>query len=474
MRKRKAAFILAAMLLLTIALAGCNTPSAKNENSGIETSAGNGKTSAEKNAQELLHAIVFDDKNDDNMSAKAPGMSGSSSLKLTLYETAPGVYAGDGIMERTMISEYAPNTTSYHTAFRISFDAIQPGQTVKCTAVAMHTYDESSAWGSNPALGIYKPRVRYTQQMPLEYRLDIDGSTAQLVSVRSNGETPFHGVLVLTEAPPAKPDLGPLSGRCISVNSVFSEYDKSYNHEYRAMLTAAQTTGNAYAGDLCVYGEAKDIPFVDQAITFTLQPFDAKAYRDAGGSLPGGFDAFGVINAAAGRYIVLLYGEIPLMEAANSEKVFYGSLTAQGEMGEAKREMDETKQLMRTFYDNPDKEKLNPAGMTDPAGLDWVGKPPWYPDWLMPNMSSPDGWRWRKMLNAQGFNKYIVQYTNYAPIDQVIESYKNQGYENFEIFDLGGAHGVQVAMYFTKGAYSFMVLAELQTSSSTGMIVYIT
>ena len=458
--KKFISYLLIAALMFS--MFGCGSQSGTNGNGGNSGGGINGgadspgagtETPGGKPAPELapVPAIVFDDAADDPMNRIVPGMGGVASLKLTLYETSPGVYSGDGVFERTLAvgSSEAERVNSKYN-YRLSFEGLKAGASGHCPVVMMNDHDINAAWAGHTESGFYKARVLSTGRAPLEYLFETDGGSAALSLGSGAGATVFNGKL--TQAAPAAANPGRADGLCISVNSTFYETGKSYNHESRAMLTATQASGKEFAGNLIVYGEAKDMVYVEEAVKFTLSPFDAKAYRDAGGLLSGSFDAYGLINASAGKYIVLLDGDTPLIEIAGSEMVFWGSLIPAAQAGEAKRIADETRKLMRQLYDNPDKEKYKQGDSTEP----WAGKPPWYPRWLLPEPLNASGWAWSKLMNAQGFNWYRLHYSESATANAVFESYSAQlaGREGFEAFSPDSG---EVAIYYRQGAYSVML-----------------
>jgi len=498
MRKRRIALIVAVTLLTTIMLTACtgnittkdnNTPDSQQTDTigevtpgATETSPPDGsvtpatKTPEDSPEPEKVRAIVFEETIDDPLIARmsgAPGVEGNVTLRLTLYETAPGVYTGDGMMERVTsmggASEVVKNVSEIY--YRLSFQDLKPGELGHGTTPVFNITDNTSVYGGDGDLGVWGIHVRSNQQMPTEYKLTLEGNTAQLYmkpSVENVGfEFEFTGSVTVATA--EKPNLDRINGRCISVNSTYYETGKDYNHEYRAMLTAVPTSDLEYTGDLCVHGSAKDIPFAEEAVVFTLKPFNAGEYQSAGGRLPGSFDAFGVINTSGGKFIVLMDGERPLIEAANSGILFYGSLISESEVAKARHMADETEQLMRAFYANPDPTKAG-MGKTPTA---WHGKAPWYPDWLMPEPIEPGSWLWYEMLNALGFNRYRAQYAEGASIDEVFDNYSAQlsGYEGFEAYNPGGRDAV---IYFTKGAYSVMITITVNTSTSSEIVVWIT
>jgi len=431
-------------------------------------------TPAESRQPDPVPAIVFDAMIDDPFVARmnSPGIyaEGKAVLKLTLYETAPGIYSGDGTLDRTisMGGTQGAAQNSSETYYRLSFQDLRPGMSGESTLAAFLVYDSSTLYGGvDEGLGVWNIHVRTNQLTPVGYCLDVwEGGTARLF-LNIGFEFEFTGSI--TQAPPVQQNLDHISGRGVSVNSVFYETGRSYNHEYRAMLTAMPASGFEYSGDLCVYGTANEMPFVDETVRFTLQPFDVQAYHNAGGALPGSFDAFGVIRASDGDYILLIDGDRPLIEPANSDMIFYGSLIAGGEADMARHEADETKRLMRTLYDGPDPTK---ADMGSIPGH-WTGKPPWYPDWLMPVPINSSQWLWVEQMNMLSFNRYRAHYRDGARIDEVFEDYSSQLSDNegFRAYDPGRG---DAAIYFTKGAYSIMIQIEALNALESEVVVWIT
>ena len=472
MKKVVSCFLIAALMF---SMFGCGSQSGANgggNSSGVNNGAGapgaETETPGGKPAPELapVPAIVFDTAIDDPIAAKlgAGFAEGKATLKLTLYETAPGVYSGDGSLVRaaSMSAALTGSDNSYDMYYRLSFQDLKPGAAGRQTTPMFNIIDQRFFGFEGLGESLYDTRLRTNQMMPAEYKLTVEGDTARLY-LNIMYEFEFTGSL--TEAAPKGPDPGKTAGRGISVNSTFYETGKSYNHEYRAMLTAT-ASGSDYTGELCVYGSGKDIPFVDEAVKFTLLPFDEKAYAGAGGNLPGGFDAFGVISASAGKFIVLLDGERPLIEPAGSNMVFYGSLIASGEAGGAQRAADESKQLMRQLYDNVDKTKCAAGSM---PGY-WYGVPPWYPGWLMPKPIKAYAWTRAEMMNEMGFNKYTVHYIEDGDPYTIIETYLEY-LSGMEDFRENTPDGWEVYVYFTKGVYDILIRL---VSTPTGVDISVT
>lgn len=422
------------------AVAGRKTQPGARENAGTENPVA-------ESALPPIPAIVFDETVADPFLEKVgnmPGAEGTATLSLTLLETSPGVYTGDGALIRKTKMQARDTVMTSDIYYRLSFQELKTGEASRCIAAAFNVTDQSGPFDTG--LSVYNTHVRATQLKEAEFLLTVDGDAARLAGF----ECEFSGGV--TQSPPVNPSFGSLTGRALCINGTFYESGKSYNHEYRATLTAA-ASGSEYAGDLFVYSSDESFTPVDQAVRFTLQPFDAKAYKDAGGRLTGGFDAFGVIDASGGNYIVLLDGERPLIESVNRELVFYGAFIPEDEAEAAKHRADETKQLTKTLYDGADKTKS--TGNQTPQF--WSGTPPWYPEWLIPALPGSYGWGWYEMFNEQGFNRYRMQLTAEDFFDAVLDFYTSQlsGCDNYDFADTGDGYA---SICFSKGIYNIMVV----------------
>jgi len=462
---------LAAVLLVTTILAGCGSQPADNENAPVDTVLTE-ESPGESSEQELFPSgdIVFDDTIKDPLAAMmGGGAEGEATIKLTLYETGPGVYSGDGMMVRTTstggVSGGSKNASEVY--YRLSFHDIRANDSDRCVISMFSVTDSSNVFGSEDReLGAWDIHMRSNQKMPSEYQLAVKGDSARLFINTGIG---FEFTGSITQDVPVKPGPDRSKESCISVNSIFYETGNTYNHEYRAMLTATGTGDSEYSGALCVHGSGEEIPFIDEDVVFSLQDFDRKTYEAAGGVLPGSFNSFGVIGTPVGDYILLLDGERPLIEPAGSDMVFYGTFIEEDGAEEARRIAEETKQLMQSLYNDPDPTK---SGFTD-TPEEWSGKAPWYPDWLMPLPISASDWYWHEMMNELGYSKYRAQYKEDASIEKVFENYTQQlsGYERFKAYDPGGG---DAAVYFVKGSYSVMIMMTAITDESTGIAVGIT
>jgi hypothetical protein len=179
--------------------------------------------------QELtpLPAIVFDDMIEDPFVAMVGDAEGKAVLRLTLFETAPGVYSGDGAMERsTSMGGEEPIFSDIY--YRVNFRDLKPDAPGQCEIPAFNISGQSSAWGGDEELGRYNILVRSNRQIPAEYELTASGDTARLRLTIAAFEFVFTGSV--TRAEPVSPKSDRLDGRCISINSIFYENGKSYNH----------------------------------------------------------------------------------------------------------------------------------------------------------------------------------------------------------------------------------------------------
>jgi len=373
----------------------------------------------EENLQPV-RAIVFEETIADPLVAlmgDAVAFDGTAAISLMLFEDSPDTFGGTGILRRH-IEVHLGDRTATDSQYRLVFSELKPGNTLQAISLTQVNAEQSIPAGT-PELGAWNTQLFSTRQIPVECILSLDGDAAQMHVKIENFEYAFSGKSILLS--PQKP-ASVFAGRAISINSTFFEHGKPYNHEYRAMLTASQDSGGGYSGNLCVYGSGKDIPFVDENVSFTLNPFDEAAYKQAGGMLPGSFDAFAVLPCG---YFILMDGDRPLLEAANTGIAFYGLLIDVALANEAQLVAIESKQLMRILYDGCDRTKYDLSGTPNY----WSGKPAWYPDLLpTPYKLKAGSQRWTEMSNIMGYNVYTAYYEEEGSeiIDSVLDSYMQQ------------------------------------------------
>lgn len=406
-------------------------------------------------------AIVFDETIDNPIPGS--GLTSQASLKMILYETSPGVFAGDGILETSENDSFGSmSKKTTITIQKYSFQDLKPGDTGQYSAFIFKDREESYGKGRGADMGAYITHTQCTRFMPAEYSFTLDGGQAvmtfnTLSATIEYFDFAFNGSY--TTAPIISPDTGQLDGRCISVNSTFIESGKDYIRESRLMLTATLVSGLEYTGDFCAYGSGTGRPYIDEAANFTLEIFEEQAYKSAGGSLPGSFDAFGVIESSGGDYIVLIDGERAIVEDVSSDAVFTGELLPAAEADSKMKLANDSKRLMKHLYDNPYPSQYSRGGFAEV----YNNKPPWYPDWLMPEPVGANYWGWRNISNITSAYTYEVSYGYHETMlpPDVFEAYKLffedlGGVEIYHDDRVGG--GEQYALfYFSEGVFSFEV-----------------
>jgi len=417
-------------------------------------------------------AIVFNDTIEDPMVAIMAGsadVEGTATLELILYETSPGVYSGDGTIKRdTEMRPQGGGGYFIKSTSRLFFENIKPGEPVLVNVLTYADGNTELPVGGDSSYGVWKVRPLYTSCMPTEYTITVDGNTAKLnfdndISYSFTGE--------VTQAAPFTPNTDMIDGRCIAVNSTYMQTGQEYNHESRCMLTATQASGLEYTGNICVYGAGTGRQYTDEDVRFTLAPFDGQAYKAAGGSQPGSFDAFAVIETSVSTFILLLYSDLVMIEATDGEELFHGELIPANEADAAKKKADDTKPFMKHFYDNPDPSRFNEV---ETATMYWMGKPPWYPDWIMPKPANLLYWLWTESDNIhETFLTYKTNYDDLVEFEEIYDSYCRH-FSEYEGYEAYWPENVWTAnIYFHQGAYSFWVNLQAHPGGTT-VVVWIT
>jgi len=455
--KKILALLLGACLLVSLT-AGCSTESKPLNIAipGTGTTESGGSESGSAPPLSEVRAIIFDEVKNElgGDYTGMPGAKGTTSLQLTLYETAPGVFTGNGILSVSMAMGFgglaSVSTTSMQ---RLFFQDLKPGGG-ECTALTF-TDAKTSMSMSGEHMGAYTTHNLFTLISPIDCSFTLDGDPT-VATLKIGLHPAFSGSYEMVS--PAAPRTDQLDGRCISVNSTYKESGKDYNRESRAMLTATLVSGLDYKGDFCAYGSGTGRPYIDEAVNFKLVPFEEQSYKSAGGSLPGSFDAFGVIKSSGGDYIVLIDDEWTLVEDVSSDAVFTGTLLPANEADGKMKLADDSKRLMKLLYDNPDPSQHGNKELP----VDYFGKPAWYPDWLMPDPIGPSGWFSTSMPKDQQFYKYVLGYEESASPWQTFSAYKSF-YEDLggvEIYsdDSEDTSSTNVGVfYYSEGVYSFEV-----------------
>ena len=489
-------------LLLAIILSSCAL-TAPPKDGGVPA----GQETAASSAPSLppVRAVVFDTTIDDPVQASLQGggatdkVDNKASLKLTLYETAPGVFEGEGTYGRTFDNQLPYHKWRGGCYYRTGSISLKSGDSTQTTMPARADWHDETGVFANPELGVFVYDKNYNLRDSFGLTLSIDGDVAKLTFSPDSALAPSTFEGKVTELSPAVENavFTAPTDKMIYINSTFRPAGNGY--ERRAILTAEPSPDGTFAGKLCVYAAGNQMPYSDDTVTFKLSAFDEAAYQDAGGKLTGKFGAYGVVQGANAGYIVLMDGDKPLIEAVDGDLTFYGSLIPLDQAEAAKHEAEETKPLMKTLYDG-----TRPSGdvtdyakqfkgkdMTDPAvqkalrdavgGMLAMSKPAWYPGWLMPKPMAADNYAENKSSAAMPFIEYICQYDEAPTVDKVFADYSKQlsGQEGFAarhdsslMPDYPELTFSTASIMFRKGAYHILI-TMMQSLGFTGVIVTI-
>ena len=493
----KKALALIFVLILVFSLAACSG----------QTAADSVAPSSQSPAPTLppVRAVVFDMTIDDPVQASLQGggatakVNNKASLKLTLYETEPGVFKGEGVYYRTFDNQLPYHKFSGGSYYCTGSLSLKPGGDVRVSMLGRGAWHDKSTVFANPELGVSVYDKNYNLLDSFGLTLAVDGNAAKLTITPNNALAPsvFAGQ-VTTLSPPAENTAftAPID-KMIYINSTFHPSGGGY--ESRAILTAKPSPGGTFSGKLCVYAGGKQMPYADDSVSFKLSAFNKDAYQAAGGKLSGSFDAFGVVRGSSAGYIVLMNGDRPLIESLDNGTTFYGSLLPLDQADTAEHEAEETKPLTKTLYDGMGQssaaadimEQFKGKDMTDPAvqkalqdavgGMLAMGKPNWYPDWLMPKPVAGENYVENKSSVAMPFIEYMCQYEEAPTVDKVFADYSKQlsGQEGFaarhdssRMPDYPELTFSTASIVFQKGAYHILITMT-QSLGYTGVIVNI-
>jgi hypothetical protein len=304
--------------------------------------------------------------------------------------------------------------------------------------------DNSENWPEPPKSSY---RINRVEEDLIDFSLiSIDGDTAQICTKDAFGNEYFDDGVV-TQLPLPKPDISRLDGQCISVNTFVSE--NRYGHvkdpdrilDYRAILTAKQVNGYEYFGDLVVHGVYEEIPFTNGPVSFTMMPFNANAYREAGGRLQYMPDAYGIIDTDAGRYFVIADEAGVVLEPAAGDVVFCGAVLPEEQYDEAKRMADDTKLLMFDLLDDCRDIRAGKSGY-----ITINDTPPLYPGWLpvYPGKVKSSYSKHKRDLYDTSSRTYHSSYlADFLYVDDLEKVY------DFYVSQLSGCDGFDALYYVT-------------------------
>lgn len=457
MRAKKTAAIFLVLVLLCSSACSDMSGNEATSSPGFLPQSSPEQTSRQTSPPELVRALVFEYSTEFSDSDDTGSSSYEYSSRMELYETSPGVFEGEetAFSSSTQISKF--DSGKIHSE-EYSQGGYRTGHIIleldKKTTVRSFFWAESTLLqytrASDSDLGADKWNWYRTSHHDDEITLRIEGDAAMLYS-GEEGNDPLTSEIFMLPLP-EKPFFGDtLAGKAFTFNNTYCEIGKEQNHEYRCVLTAAPAN-EGYEGNLFIYGDGDGMPFLDESVSFKMQPYDKAAYLSAGGSLPVTFDAMGTISTSKGNFIVLLDGDRPLIERADSEYIFYGHLIPEDEAAEAERVADATKPAARILYDGAGEKYPNQTHLIDL-------KPPWYLSDYLPKPNHPADWTYTGMSNDAGINIYIAKYLEYdIETYELFLNYRSQleSADAFEaVFDQNSYSGV---LRYKIGAYSVSIL----------------
>lgn len=451
--------------------------------------------------------IVFHDTIDDPQGAYLNTLggggseaSGTTSLELVLYETAQNMYEGCGVMTRSVDmaqGEAGGSTQKY--VYRTGLIRAEAGKEGSVTLTGWLTDDSSIPTMIPEApfdVKIYKDATLRQQGLPLLLTLN-ENQASLSIKLHDHAEFIFHGEL--TSEPSQSPSSRPSDPESlIYINSLWSGAfsggaDKG---EYTAVLLASPKAGN-YSGQLSIQTTGNALSAVNEAVTFSLEPFDAAAYQAAGGQLDDPFTCMSVLKTAGGTYILLVDGDQCILEAARKGMYFCGNLPSASESGALENEAEKTEKMLSFLYrqksgteaslpdysglkdldpNKPeDMQKLMDASEQMNAMISHQGAPAWYPESLIPmvNFSADDGFNTLPPAAGLLFKIYNTEYCEMEDFKDLVQPYRSalSGYDNYqEYLSYDDLEGV---FLFTMGKYTVQVFLAQPVLKLTNVSVQI-
>ena len=492
--KQKSILSLALVLSICILCASCGGSKAVSSPSSAQSTAVSSASSAAASfsAPETTAAakgIVFKQTIDDPQTAMMDAKGCTAVIDLTLYETSPNVYEGHGTITRNINIPDEFYNLKQQYVYRTGLLRAEPGKEQKLSLSCGFTEDKDMQTFVGEASPVrmvnHKEGSAQTKDTPV--LLQLEGEKATLsVNLHDKANLVFEGSVTDT-APPSASTAAPAG--TLYINSMWSGAMSGGSGDYTAILLASQSADKSYSGKLTVNGSGDTLKAVDEAVTFTLDAFDAAAYKQAGGKLSDTFTQMGVIKAGGENYIVLLDGPQAVLEPVDKEIVFFGKLCSDAPAS-LQNEADKTmrifsglcRQKAGTAKDysafkgldpkNPkDMEKIMALAEELGSAIDAEnGAPAWYPEGLIPtvNFSAYDGYLTTPSPEGQFFKLYNTQYAELEDFEDLVAPYRKalSGYDNYkEYVSADDAEGVFI---FTMGRYTLQVyLAQSQVKFTT-------
>ena len=450
--------------------------------------------------------IVFRDTIDDpqgeylNTLGGGSETSGTTSLNLVLSETEPNVFEGCGIMTRTVkIAQGEAGGSVQRYVYRTGLIRAEAGKEESVTLTGWLT-DDSSIPAMIPEapfdVAVHKDATLHQDGLPL--LLTLNGNHASLsIKLHDHAEFAFTGEMTSqsVESPVGRPS-DPKN--LIYINSMWSSAFSggADGGEYTAILLAIPDAGT-YSGQLFIQGTGNALGAVDEAVTFSFEPFDPAAYRKAGGKLNDQFASMSTLKAAGETYILLLDGEQVFLEPAEKGICFFGSMPSSSLSGSLQNEAAKTREMLSSLYcqksgteasvpdysglkdmdpNNPeDMQKLINASEEMNAMISHQSAPAWYPEDLIPmvNFSADDGFNTVPPAAELLFKIYNTEYCESEDFEDLVQPYRSRlsGYDGYQEFlnydDLEGV------FLFTMGKYTVQVFLSQPVMKMTNVSVQI-
>lgn len=499
-------FVLLTMLVcLTMQISACGKEGPGTAGgSSVPLPAGTSGSSAEPTGSKLVFHDTIEDPQGEYMDSLGGGGShttGTAELDLVLYETQPNVFEGCGVISRSVeIAQEAAGGSKQEYRYRTGLIRAEVGKEGSVTLTGWLTYDNkmpTMLLDAPFAVVIHKDATLRQEGLPL--LLTCNGNKASLsIKMHEHAELVFSGELTAepVESPvgrPTEPE------RLIYINSMWScAYSgEADGGEYTAILLASPQEG-AYSGRLSVQGTGDMLETVSEEVTCTVAPFDAAAYRAAGGQLDDRFASMSVLHTAGGTYLLLLDGEQVVLEPVGKGICFCGSMPAPSLADSLQNKAEKTRKMLswlcrqkssteESLPDFSGMEDLDPNNPEDMQKLMDMSKeleamsadqgaPAWYPEGLIPmvNFSAYDGYFTNPSPDGQLFRIYNTQYCEMEDFEDLMEPYRSvlSGYDDYkECQDY--EQEAEAVFLFTMGNYTVQVFLSQSVLKMTDVSVQI-
>lgn len=494
------------LLIMVVCLSMLMSACGKDESLDISaavTAEGESSSSFESDGPKIVFHNTIDDPQGEYLNELGGGVSeplGTTELDLVLYETELNVFEGYGVMTRSVyIEQGETDGSSQKYVYRTGLIRAEAGKEGHVTLIGWLNDDSSMQTMITEApfdVIIHKNATLRQETLPL--LLTLNGTKATLsIKLHEYAEFVFSGEKTSesVESPVGRHS-DPES--LIYINSMWSRSFSGVagGGEYTAILLATPKAGT-YSGQLSIQGTESVSSAVNETVTFSFEPFDSTAYRNAGGQLDDYFTSMSVLQAAGGTYILLLDGEQVVLEATGKGAYFCGSLHSATDYSTLQNEARKTEKMLSYLYrqnsgtedslpdysglkdldpNNPeDLQKLMDASEELNAMISQQNAPAWYPEGLIPivNFSAADGFNTIPSPAGLLFRIYNTEYCELEDFDDLVDPYRSvlSGYDDYEEYlNYDDMEGVYL---FTMGEYTVQVYLSQSVMKLTNVSVQI-